>query len=128
MSRTLGTPIVLERPTSSASRSNKPGAKKKPRLKDADTIERHLTRAMTRTVSAADKGLVRYKKASKKSSRSQRDGAIVDVIPNMTRGAAVTAGRMAPVSIDLMRAGLTPSVRRMTRQTVRSTARLINRS
>lgn len=127
MRRALGVPIVFERMKSKSS-SKKSGSKKKVRLKDADHVERHLTRALTRSVQAADIGVEKYKKVRRKSARRERDGAIIDLIPNMTRGAAVTAGRMAPVSIDLMRAGLTPAVRRMSRRTIRSTARSINRS
>lgn len=132
MARVMGTPILLERSKSSGSKNTvkKAGGskKRKPRLKDADRIERHLYRAAERSADAADRGVRRYNKARKSSARRERDGAIIDLMPNMARGMAVTAGRLAPVPLDLVRAGMTPSVRRVTRRSVRATARMLDRS
>ena len=119
----MGTPIVLERAKKGGD-SKKP----KPRLKDVDRIERHLYRAAERTADAADRGLRRYNKSRKSSARRERDGALIDFMPNMARGMAVSAGRMAPVPLDLLRAGMTPSMRRMTRRSVRASARMLDRS
>ena len=65
--RTLGTPIVMER--------RKGKKKRKPRLKDADRIERHLYRAAARTARGADDGVRRYNKARKKLHVNPRDPA-----------------------------------------------------
>ena len=123
MARVMGTPIVLQRPKKGGASS-----KRKPRLKDADRIERHLYRAAERTADAADRGLRRYNKSRKSSARRERDGALIDLMPNVARGMAVSAGRVAPVPLDLLRAGMTPSMRRMTRRSVRATARMLDRS
>ena len=114
--RVMGTPIVLERAKS--------GKKKpKPRWKEADRFERYTYRATRRTADAFDRGVRRYEKARKKSARRERDGAIIDWVPNVTRGMVVTAGRMAPVPLDMLRAVWPRSMRRTMRRTVRATAR-----
>ena len=118
--RVMGTPIVLERA--------KKGKKKKPRLKDADTFERNLYRAARRTVDAADKGMRRYGKARRKSARRERDGALIDLVPNVTKGMVSGSAKLALVPLDLLRAGWPRSMRRTTRGTVRTAARVIERS
>ena len=118
--RVMGTPIVLER-------RKKGGKKQKPRLKEADRAERYFYKATKRTVDAADRGLRRYDKARRKSAKRERDGALIDVVPNVARGMTVAAGRMAPVPLDLLRASWPRSMRRTTRRTVRSTARMLER-
>ncbi len=101
MTRVLGPPILFDR-------------RRKRRRSDSEHVERHLYRAAERTADAMSRGVRRYDKARKKS----RD-PLVELFPNMARGMATTASRMAPVPFDLLRAGWTPSVRRATRRTLR---------
>jgi hypothetical protein len=117
----MGTPIVFERATSSSKR-------KKPRLGELDRAERQFFKAADRSTKAASRGMQSYDKARKKSARRERDGAIIDVIPNIARGGAVTAAKLAPVPLDLLRAGFTPSVRKASRRTVRAAARMFDGS
>lgn len=119
----MGAPIVLERP-----KSNKSSKSRKPRLKDADRFERDMYRAASRMATAADRGVRRYNKERKKSAKRERDGAIIDLMPNLARGMSVSAARSAPVPLDLLRAGFTPTLRRTTRRSVRATARMLDRS
>lgn len=111
----LDAPIVFER------RARK---KRSPTSRDAQEIERHLSRAAHRTVRAADKGLTTYRKARKKSAAKQRDGALVDFVPNALRGSAAAMRELSIVPFDLMRAAYTPQVRRMTRRSIRFMGRM----
>lgn len=116
MVRELGTPIVLERA--------KKKSKKKPRWRDADTMERNLYKAARRTAEAADKGVRRYEKARKKSAKRRRDGALIDLVPNVAEGMAAGSGKLALVPLDVARAAWPRSARRATRDTVRVLARV----
>lgn len=118
--RVMGTPIVLERKGG--------GRKRKPRLKDADRAERHLYRAARRTVDATDRGLRRYDKSRKRSARRERDGALIELVPNVASGMTVTAVRLTPVPLDLLRAGYAGPLRRTTRRSVKATARMFDTS
>ena len=119
--RVMGRPIIYEWATASKKA-------KKPRLRELDRAERQTFRAVDRSTKAMTKGVQRYEKARKKSAKRERDGALIDFVPNLARGGAVTAAKLAPVPLDLMRAGFTPSVRRATRRSVRATARMLNGS
>jgi hypothetical protein len=110
----LDTPIVFER------RSKK----RSPTTRDAQEIERHLSRAAHRTIRAADKGMTTYRKARKKSAVRQRNGALVDFVPNVLRGSAKTMGALSLVPLDLVQAAKTPQAQRITRRSVRFMARL----
>jgi hypothetical protein len=118
--RVMGTPIVLERPAGAGkNKSNKP------RLKEADRIERNVYRAAQRTMKAADKGMRRYDKARRTSAARVRDGALVELIPNLTRAMVASTTRLAPVPLDLLRAA---SVRRVTRRSVQVAVKILDKS
>jgi hypothetical protein len=112
----LDPPIVLDRRPKKKKRS--------PSMRDAQEMERHFSRAVHRSIKAADKGMATYRKARKKSAARQRDGALVDFVPNMLRGSATTIRGLSLVPIDLLRAAYTPQARRITRRAVRSMARM----
>lgn len=118
--RKMATPIILER-------SNKSGANKneKRRLKDADRAERALFLAAERTVSAANKGLRRYDRSRQSSGRRERDGAIIDVLPNLGRGMVVGTKHLTPLPLDLMR---TVPMQRMTRRSMRAMTWMLDTS
>lgn len=113
----LGEPIVLER--------RKKGKKKKKRNLSADfrQSEKHLTKAMQRTIRASDKGMARYRKASKKSAKKSKDGSLLDFVPNVVEGTAVTARELTLVPLDLMRAAYTPQTQRIMRRSLRAAMR-----
>jgi hypothetical protein len=107
----IDSPIIFER---------RPKKKKpSPITRDVQVVERHLSQALHRTVRAADSGLSIYRKAQKKSAVRQRDGALVDIGPNMLKGSVRTMRELSLVPYDLWRAAYTPQARRMTRGTVR---------
>ena len=119
MVREMGTPIVLER-------AKKKSKKSKPRWRDADTAERNLYKAARHTADAADKGMRRYEKARKKSAKRERDGALIDLMPNMAKGMAAGSSKLALVPLDMARAAWPRSMRRTTRRTVRAMARVVD--
>ena len=118
-SRVMVQPIVLER----TKKSNKKKSSKS-RMRDADRAERHLYIAAQRTVSATEKGLRRYKKDRRASARRERDGAIIEFIPNVASGMVVGATHLAPLPLDFIRA---MPVRRMTRSSLRATTLILDR-
>ncbi|MFZ0546945.1 MAG: hypothetical protein WAM60_15970 [Candidatus Promineifilaceae bacterium] len=111
----LDTPIIFE---------DRPKKKRSPSTRDARKIERHLSRAAHRAVRAADKGMQAYRKASRKSASRQRDGALVDFVPNVLKGSAVTMRQLSLVPYELWRAANTPQARKATRRSVRYMARI----
>ncbi len=115
----LGTPIVFERPKK---KKKKKGRKSKS-LRDVHAIERHLSKAMHRTARAADEGMATYRKASKKSARKSKDGAIVSFLPNVVEGGTAVIQKMAVIPLDLVRAGYTKQGRRLVHRSIRSAAR-----
>ena len=116
--RVLAEPIVFERSKKSGSKKNR-----KPRMKDADKTQRYLYKVARRTVGAADRGLSRYDKARRSSARRRRDGAIIEIVPNIAQGMAAGSKRLAPLPLDLARAG---SARQITRRSVRAATRMLN--
>ena len=118
----MNPPVVVERAKRSSS-----GKSRKPRSADANRIERSFYRAARHTSEAAELALRRYDKARRASRRQKRDGAILDLVPNATRGMVVGSTRLALVPLDLMRVGTTRSVRRMTRRSLRAASRTLER-
>ncbi len=114
----FGEPILLER-------RNKAKKKKKKTISlDFQQSERHLITAMRRTIRATDQGLIQYCKASKKSAKKGEDRMVVDFVPNVAEGTAVTMRELTLVPLDMMRAVYTPQTRRLMRRSIRATMRL----
>jgi hypothetical protein len=111
-------PIVLER------RSKKKKKKKSSLARDLQKSEQHLTKAMQRSIEATDKGLLRYRKLSKKSANNSAEDAVVDFVPNVIEATAVSMRTLTLVPLDMMRAAYTPQSRRLLRRTIRTTMRL----
>ncbi len=118
----MGTPIVFEWANRGGKRK-----KSKPRSTEADRAQRFMYRASRRTVDAAATGLQSYDKARRLSQRRDRDGAVVELLPNMARGMSAGASRLAPVPLDLMRATWSKSTRETVRRSLRVAARATDR-
>lgn len=118
--RKMAAPIVLER--SKKSGGNKSGTR---RMKDADRAERAFFRAAERTVYATNEGLRRYDKSRRTSARRERNGAIIDVLPNIGRGMVVGSRHLAPLPLDVVRA---VPIRRMTRRSIRAATWMLDTS
>ena len=119
-SRVMAQPIVLERTKKSNKKKNRTS-----RMKDADRAERHLYIAAQSSVSATEKGLRRYNKDRRDSARRERDGAIIEFMPNVASGMVVGARHLAPLPLDFIRA---MPIRRMTRSSLRATTWILDRS
>ncbi len=114
----LGKPVVFER-----AKKKKKRRKKSASLRDAHTTERHLSKALRRSARAVDRGMAIYRKASKKSARKKKDGAMVSFLPNVVKGGTAVLQDMTVVPFDLLRAGYTKQSRRLTRRMVRAAAK-----
>ena len=112
--RILGTPIVFER-----SKKKKKKGRKSSSLRDAHRMERHLSKAMHRSAIAVEEGMTTYRKASKKSARKSKDGAIVYFLPNVAKGGTAVLQQSARIPLDLIQAGYTRSGRRLVRRTIK---------
>ncbi len=102
--------------------------KKAPRaLGDIAHTESHLAQAVRHTIKAADAGLAVYTKAQRKSRRKNGKRYIYDIIPNTVDGSAVMMRKLTVVPIDLMRAGYSPTTRKVVRRSLEVGARAASR-
>lgn len=118
--RVMAPPIILKR-----TNKNEEGESRPRRMKDADRAERAFFLAAERTVYATSRGLRRYDKSRQASARRERDGAIIDLLPNMSRGMVVGTKHLAPLPLDLLRA---VPIRRMTRRSMRAVTWMLETS
>jgi hypothetical protein len=116
----MAPPIILKRPKKSGGSKSR-----KLRMKDADRAERAFFLAAERTVYATGKGLRRYDRSRRASARRERDGAIIDLLPNMSRAMVVGTRHLAPLPMDLVRA---VPIRRMTRRSMRAVTWMLETS
>lgn len=116
----LGPPVVVERPD-----ADRAGRK---RRRPAERAEHRLVRVAQRTVEAGDVALRRYEKERRRSSRREKDGAVVDLVPNATRAAVAGSAKLAVVPLDLLRAVPPKTMRRASRRSLRAATRMLDRS
>ncbi|MCA9982266.1 MAG: hypothetical protein KDD89_15585 [Anaerolineales bacterium] len=88
--------------------------------KDLRHVETHLTRALRRTIRASDKGMRRYVALRETSAAREKDGVVVDFVPNVVESTAVVMRHFTLVPIDVLRASYTPSMRRLLRTALRA--------
>ncbi|MCP4540879.1 MAG: hypothetical protein GY832_27400 [Chloroflexi bacterium] len=112
-------PIVIERKKKKRKKKYSQG------FEDIQIMERNLTRASHRTVQAIDKGMDTYRKARNKSARKKRDGAIVDLAPNIAKSAGKTLRTASVLPYDLIRASYPKTARRLVRGQIRFVSRLL---
>lgn len=115
----LGPPIVIDR------RDDRPADRS---VRPAERAERRLYRVARRTVEAGDVALSRYAKERRKSNRRERDGAAIDVVPNTVRATVAGSARLALVPLDLLRAVPPKTMRRVSRRSLRTATRMLDRS
>ena len=104
------------------------GGKKKKRkysrgLRDLQVSGRRMTKISGTVTRAVSKGLRAYRKASDKSARKKRDGAIRDLGLNVAKGASKLLRSSSSVPYDLARAMNRRGLRRSVRRQVRAAAR-----
>jgi hypothetical protein len=115
----MNPPVVVE-----VRRDNR----EKSRFPDAHRVEKRLYRSAQRFAEATDVAIRRYNKARRASARRESDGAVLDLIPNMTRSVIDGSRRLTLVPVDLLRAGSTDSMRKLTRRSLRATGRMLDGS
>jgi hypothetical protein len=105
------------------------GARKKKKrkysrgLRDLQVSGRRMTKVSGTVTRAVSKGLRAYRKASDKSARKKRDGAIRDFGLNAAKGASKLLRSSSSVPYDLARAMNRRGLRRSMRRQVRAAAR-----
>jgi len=103
------------------------GKKKKRRysrgLRDLQVSGRRMAKVSGTLTQAVAKGIRAYRKASDKSARKKRDGALRDLGLNAAKGATKLLRASSSVPYDLARAMNRRGLRRSVRRQVRSAAR-----
>jgi len=113
-------PIVIERERGRAKRRYSRGTQ------DFQIIERRLVKSARRLTVAIQKGIDTYLTERDRSADRKRDGALVDLIPNVGEGISIALRKASPVVSDLSRAFYTRRTRRVVKRKVNATGRLIN--
>jgi hypothetical protein len=91
------------------------------RLED---IERRISKAMRRVTKAVNRGMAEYQNQRDKSASKRRDGALVDVYENVSRGVSRAVSESSPLLVDLSKAFNTKRSRRRLRKTLRRFPRI----
>jgi hypothetical protein len=93
-------------------------------LKDIQITGRRMSKSSSRVARAMLKGMSSYRKASKKSARKKRDGAIRDFPLNAAKGFSKTLRSSSRFPFDMARAMNTQGSRRLMRIQIRSVSRM----
>jgi hypothetical protein len=93
-------------------------------LKDLQQSGRKMSRVSSRLVRAMSKGMDTYRKASDKSARKKRDGAMRDFGLNVAKGMSKSLRESSRTPFDIALALNGRTSRKMIRRQVRATARL----
>ena len=93
-------------------------------LKDLQRSGRKMTKVSSRLVRAMSKGVGAYRKASDKSARKKRDGAMRDFGLNVAKGMSKSLRESSRTPYDIAQALNGRSSRKLIRRQVRATARM----
>jgi|SwirhirootsSR3_FD_contig_41_12485956_length_1023_multi_5_in_0_out_0_2 hypothetical protein len=91
------------------------------RLED---IERRISKAMRRVTKAVNRGMAEYQDQRDKSGSKRRDGALVDIYENVSRGLSRAVSESSPLLVDLSKAFNTKRNRRRIRKSLRGWPRI----
>ncbi|MDA8018889.1 MAG: hypothetical protein MPN21_15720 [Thermoanaerobaculia bacterium] len=121
---------AAERSTTEESADQPKQAKKRRKkyskgLRDIQRLERGLSKASHRMVSAVEKGMRTYRKRSEKSARKAKDGALRDSLVNVAVASSETLAESAKVPLDLMESVDTKRVWKRVRPVLRTLSRPI---
>jgi hypothetical protein len=87
-------------------------------------IESRVSKAAHRITRSFDRGVSTYLTERDKSKANRRDGAIVDIFENLSKGVAETVSEVSPVLTDVAEAFNTKNARRQIRRVARTFGRL----
>jgi hypothetical protein len=93
-------------------------------LRDLQKSGRSVSKVSSRLARSVSKGMDAYRKASDKSARKKRDGAIRDFGLNMAKGVSKTLRESSRTPYDLARAMSQRGSRRLIRRQVRAASRM----
>lgn len=93
-------------------------------LRDLQTVGRRLTKVSERLARANAAGIETYRKASDKSARKKRDGAMRDFGVNAAKGMSKSLRKSSRVPVDIARALSPRGTRKRTRRQLKVSARL----
>jgi hypothetical protein len=113
----LTQPIVIDIKKSKKKRKYSRG------LKEVQVAGRRMTRTSSRMVSAVAKGMDTFRKATDKSARRKRDGAIRDLGLNSARGLGRSLRESSRVPVELAKALDNKVSRRIVRLQLRAASR-----
>jgi hypothetical protein len=94
-------------------------------LKDVQVAGRRAGKISSRMVRAVSKGMNAYRKASDKSARKKRDGAIRDFGLNAAKGLSRTLRSSSDLPFDMAKALDTRGSRRLVRRQIRAASRVL---
>ena len=94
-------------------------------LRDVQRLERGLSKASHRMVSAVEKGVRTYRKRSEKSARRTKDGALRDSFVNVAVASSETLAKSAKIPLDLIESVDTKRVWKRVRPVLRALSRPI---
>ncbi len=114
---------IVEKPEQAAAPGIVPTKKKKRKytrgLKGIQKAERRASKAANRLASSVASGIATYRKRRDQSAGKRRDGALIDVVPNLARGLGKSIRKASLVPYDLAKTFNTKSRRRRLRRFVR---------
>jgi len=87
-------------------------------------IESRVSKSIRRISQSYDKGVSTYLSERDKSKANRRDGAVVDLLENVSKGVAETVSGVSPVLTDVAEAFNTRNARRQIRRISRVFGRL----
>jgi hypothetical protein len=94
-------------------------------LKGFQTAGRRSSKITARVMRSVSKGFDEFRKASDKSSRKHRDGALLDMNRNVAKGLSVSLKSANRIPLDLVDIWDTKRSRRNARRQTRRAARLV---
>ncbi len=86
----------------------------------ARDVEKRVSKSMKRIAKAATEGVDKYIERRDKSDSKRKDGALIDGLENVIRGASRAASKATPIVGDVMKLISTRQTRKAMRRTFRS--------
>ena len=94
-------------------------------LKDIQVAGRRSSKITARVMRSVSKGLDEFRKASDKSARKRRDGALLDMNRNLAKGLSRSLKASSRIPVDLADVWDTKRSRRRARRQARTAARIV---
>ena len=94
-------------------------------LKDLQVATRRSSKITARVMRSVSKGYDEFRKASDKSARKRRDGALLDLNRNFAKGLSRSLKSANRLPLDLVEVSDTKRARRRARRQARAAARVV---